>query len=124
MRPLVRLILVCAIVATATSTALAATTASPSIRVAPGHTLGIAGTGFAPRALVRIRVVGGGIDRRVYARANANGAFLFRFAAIEPCSVDQVVATTATGARARVPAAWFVRECPPPPPLAPGVYSA
>ena len=38
--------------------------------------------------------------------------------------VAEVIATTATGARARVPAAWFVRECPPPPPLAPGVYSA
>ena len=124
MRPLVRLVLVCAIVATATSSALAATTASPLIRVAPGHNLGVAGTGFAPRALVRIRVVGAGIDRRTYVRANAQGAFLFRFAAIERCSVDAVIATTAAGARARVPAAWFVRECPPPPPLAPGVYSA
>ena len=123
MRPLVRLTLVCAIVAATTSTALAATNAVPLIRVAPGHNLGVTGVGFAPRALVRIRVVGAGIDRRAYVRANAQGAFLLRFTAIERCSVDEVTATTAAGTRARVPAAWFVRECPPPPPLAPGVYS-
>jgi hypothetical protein len=126
MRPLVRLFLVCVFLVcaiVATPTALTATTVAPVIRVAPGHNLGVAGIGFAPRALVRIRAVGAGIDRRAYVRANAQGAFLFRFAAIERCSVDEVIATTAAGARARVPAAWFVRECPPPPPLAPGVYS-
>jgi hypothetical protein len=101
----------------------AATAATPVIRVTPGHNLGISGFGFAPRALVRIRAVGAGIDRRASVRANAQGAFLFRFASIERCSVDEVIATTAGGRRARVPAAWFVRECPPPPPLAPGVYS-
>jgi hypothetical protein len=122
MRPLVRLIVVCAILVA--PTALAATTAAPMIRVAPGHNLGITGVGFAPKALVRIRVVGAGIDRRASVRANAHGAFMFRFAALGRCSVDEVIATTAAGARARVPAAWFVRECPPPPPLAPGVYSA
>jgi hypothetical protein len=126
MRPLVRLYFVCVFLGcavVATPTAPAATTATPVIRVAPGHTLGVIGVGFAPRALVRIRAVGAGIDRRAYVRANAHGAFMFRFAAIERCSVDEVIATTAAGARARVPAAWFVRECPPPPPLAPGVYS-
>lgn len=120
MRPLVRLIVVCAIV---TASAAAATTATPAIRIAPGHNLGVTGVGFAPRALVRIRVLGARIDRRAYVRANAHGGFLFRFAALERCSVDEVIATTAAGARARVPAAWFVRECPPPPPLAPGVYA-
>lgn len=123
MRPLVRLIVVCAIVAAPTASATAAPTAKPTIRIAPGHTLGVTGVGFAPRAVVRIRVVGAGIDRRAYVRANAQGGFMFRFAALERCSVDEVIATTAAGARARVPAAWFVRECPPPPPLAPGVYS-
>lgn len=123
MRPLVRLALVCALYATV-ATPTAAATATPLIRVAPGHNLGITGVGFAPKALVRIRVVGAGIDRRAYVRANAHGAFMFRFAAIGRCTVDEVIATTAAGARARVPAAWFVRECPPPPPLAPGVYSA
>lgn len=111
----------CAIVAAPIATA--ATAAAPVIRVAPGHTLGITGVGFAPQALVRIRVVGAGINRRANVRANARGAFMIRFAAIGRCSVDEVIATTAAGARARIPAAWFVRECPPPPPLAPGVYS-
>lgn len=122
MRPLARLILVCAIVAAPTALAASASVA-PVIRVAPGHSLGVSGSGFAPRALVRIRIVGAGIDRRAQVRASARGAFMFRFAAVERCSVDEVIATTAAGARARVPAAWFVRECPPPPPLAPGVYS-
>jgi hypothetical protein len=127
MRPLVRLYFVCLFLVcstvVATPTGPAATSATPVIRVAPGHNLGVTGVGFAPRALVRLRAVGAGIDRRATVRANAHGAFVFRFGAIGRCSVDEVIATTAAGARARVPAAWFVRECPPPPPLAPGVYS-
>ena len=116
--------LIVASAAVASASALAATAAVPVIRVAPGTSLTVAGTGFAPRALVRVHVVGSGVDRRASVRAGEKGSFVARFAGIARCSVDEVTATTAAGARARVPAAWFVRECPPPPPLAPGVYSA
>jgi hypothetical protein len=38
--------------------------------------------------------------------------------------VKQVTARTIGGALVRVPPPWFIRECPPPPPLAPGVDPA
>jgi hypothetical protein len=96
---------------------------APTLRVASGPSLVLVGTGFAPQSLVRLRVTGPGVDRRVSVRAGAGGGFTTRFAGLEPCSVREAAASAANGARARVPTPWFVRECPPPPPLAPGVYS-
>ena len=111
------------VLAVASSSAFAAPAAAPVIRVAPGTALTVVGTGFAPRAFVRVHVAGAGVDRRASVRTGAKGSFVLRFTGIERCSVDEVTATTAAGTRARVPAAWFVRECPPPPPLTPGVYA-
>ena len=83
--------------------------------------LTILGTGFAPRTLVRIRVEvrASGKVRTTTARAGAQGGFVARFAGLQRCSPRQVTAIAANGRRVRVPGAWFVRECPPGPPLAP-----
>jgi len=112
------LVVVCA----AVSSAAAFAAASPVVRVGTGQSLTVVGSGFTPRALVRLHVSGPSLDRRTSVRATARGTLLVRFAGLEKCSVDEVTATTTTGARARVPRAWFIRECPPPPPLAPGGY--
>jgi hypothetical protein len=112
---------VIACAAAGSATTLASTSAVPALRLGPGPSLTVVGNGFVPRALVRVRVVGAGIDRRASVRAGSGGAFVVRFAGLERCSVDGITATAA-GARARVPTPWLVRECPPPPPLAPGVY--
>jgi hypothetical protein len=97
---------------------------TPTLRVASGPSLVLVGTGFMPRSLVRVRVTGPGVDRSLSVRAGAKGAFTTRFAGLDPCAVKQATASGAGGTRARVPTPWFVRECPPPPPLAPGVYAA
>jgi hypothetical protein len=99
--------------------ASAAATYSAHVRVAPGPTLVVVGSGFAPRETVRLHVTGKGIDRRAAVRAGARGGFLVRFAGVERCSPTAVAAVGADSRRARVPAAWFIRECPPPPPLQP-----
>ena len=117
----IALILV-ACTALVSATAPAASSGSPLLRIGLGPALTVLGSGFIPGALVRIRVVGGTVDKRVSVRANGKGTFFVRFAGLERCSADQVTATSA-GARAHVPTPWFVRECPPPPPLAPGVYA-
>ena len=104
------------------ATTTAAGAATPILRVGTGPTLAVVGSGFAPKTVVRIHIVGTGVDRRASIRAGATGTFVFRFAEIGRCSVEAVTATTASGARTRVPRPWFIRECPPPPPLAPGVY--
>lgn len=108
---------------------LAAAAASPSgavdrpaIRLVAGPELTIAGTGFAPRATVRVRVDVRASEtvKTAVVRTGGRGGFVVRFAGLEPCSPREVTATGAGGLRARIPAAWFVRECPPgPPPLAP-----
>ena len=112
--------LLTALVAGAAS-ASGSTAAAPTLRVGNGQSLAIVGAGFAPRAFVRLRLTGPGIARQATVRAGLRGGFTLRFAGLERCSVDEVRASTTSGARARVPVAWFVRECPPPPPLAPGV---
>ena len=84
--------------------------------------LTILGTGFAPRTLVRIRVEVRASEtvRTTTARAGGQGGFVARFAGLQRCSPREVTAIAANGRRVRVPGAWFVRECPPGPPLAPG----
>jgi len=100
------------------STATAATT--PTLRVTPGPSLTVQGAGFVPRSLVRLRVTDSGVVLRVVSvRAGARGGFLVRFPSLETCSPTAITAAGTLGRQARVPAAWFVRECPPPPPLAP-----
>jgi hypothetical protein len=96
---------------------------TPRLRVASGSSLVLVGTGFAPRSLVRLRVTGPGVDRRASAKASARGGFTTGVTVLYPCSIREATASAANGTRARVPTPWFVRECPPPPPLAPGVYS-
>ena len=111
-------VLVAALLALSGSAASAAS--SPSLRVVPGPTLALAGAGFVPRTLVRLRITSTGHVLRVASvRTGARGGFLVRFPALEPCSPTLVVASGIDGRRARVPTVWFVRECPPPPPLDP-----
>jgi len=99
------------------STAMAAT---PTLRVTPGPSLTVQGAGFVPRSLVRLRVTdSGAVLRMVTVRAGARGGFLVRFPSLETCSPTAITATGPGVRPARVPTAWFVRECPPPPPLAP-----
>lgn len=94
--------------------------AAPTLRVGNGPFMVVVGSGFAPRSLVRVRVRGEGIDRRASIRANLRGSFVTRFPGLDRCAVEQVTARTIGGALVRVPPPWFIRECPPPPPLAPG----
>jgi len=96
----------------------------PTLRVGNGQFLVLVGSGFAPHSLVRVRVTGPGVDRRTSVRASSGGSFITRFG-IDPCSVQEATASAIVGgARARVPRPWFLRECPPPPPLAPSVGPA
>jgi len=98
----------------------AASSGAPTLRVGNGQFLVLVGSGFAPRSLVRVRVTGPGVDRRTSVRASIGGSFVTRFNGIDPCSVQEATASAIVGgARARVPRPWFLRECPPPPPLAP-----
>ena len=106
--------LVAAVQPVAVPAAVAAT-----LRIAPGEHLTVVGSGFRPRTLVRVHVAGPGVDRVKRVRADAGGRLTAPFL-LERCAVDEVTATAANGVRARVSPAWFVRECPPPPPLQPG----
>lgn len=103
--------------------ATASSAAAPTLRIATAAQLTVVGAGFPPRGLVRVHLVGPGLVKRSFVRTNAAGAFVLRFSGLEPCSLESVVAITSSGTRVRVPTAFFVRECPPPPPLAPGVYA-
>jgi hypothetical protein len=99
----------------------AGATDRPAIRVSATPALTIVGSGFAPRSLVRVRVDvrASELVKTAVVRTGSRGGFVVRFAGLEPCSPRGVTATAAGGLQARVPAAWFVRECPPGPPLAP-----
>ena len=100
----------------------AAAPTGATLRVSTAARLTLVGTGFGPRAVIRVQLVGPGLTKRTTVRTSPGGGFVLRFAGLERCSIDSATAITATGARVRVPTAFFVRECPPPPPLAPGVY--
>ena len=97
---------------------------APTLRIGNGPFMVLVGSGFAPRALVRVHVTGNGIDRRASMRANLRGGFVTRFPGLDRCAVKRVTARTIGGVLVRVPPPWFIRECPPPPPLAPGVDPA
>jgi hypothetical protein len=117
-RRLLLTLVVAALVTVTASTAAAAS--SPSLRVVPGPALTIAGAGFVPRTLVRLRLTSSGRVLRILSvRTGGRGGFHVRFPALEACSPTLITAAGAGGRLARVPAAWFVRECPPPPPLEP-----
>lgn len=92
--------------------------ATPTLRVAPGPSLTLAGAGFVPRTVVVLRLKGPSVARLARVRSGRGGGFLVRFA-VDGCSVTTVTAVGVGSRTARVPTAWFVRECPPPPPLAP-----
>ena len=118
-----RVLLACAVacaVAAAGSAAVDAGTVQPRLRVGGDPVLTVIGSGFPGRASVRVHVTGPGIDRRVAVRAGVRGVFAVRFVGLARCAPREITAVTPSGARARVPAPWFVRECPPPPPLDPG----
>jgi hypothetical protein len=102
----------------------AAAGGSPALRVGNTQFMSVVGSGFAPRSLVRVRVTGFGMDRSVSVRANLRGGFLARFPEVDRCSVRLATARTPRGLLARIPPSWFARECPPPPPLAPGPNAA
>ncbi len=97
---------------------------SPTLRAGNTDFMSVVGSGFAPRSLVRVRVTGFGMDRSVSVRANRRGGFIARFPEVDRCSVKLATARTTRGVLARIPPSWFVRECPPPPPLAPGPNAA
>ena len=94
--------------------------ASPTLRIVPGQSLVVAGTGFVPRTVVVLRVGGPDVARVARVRSGRTGQFRATFPSLTTCSVSSVTARGARDRFARVPVAWFVRECPPPPPLAPG----
>ena len=94
--------------------------AGPALRIVPGPSLAVAGTGFVPRTIVLVRLKGPDVARLVRVRSGRNGGFLVRFA-IENCSLTAITATGTRNRSARIPTPWFVRECPPPPPLDPAV---
>ena len=94
--------------------------AGPALRIVPGPSLAVAGTGFVPRTIVLLRLKGPDVARLVRVRSGRNGGFLVRFA-IENCSLTAITAAGTQNRSARIPTPWFVRECPPPPPLDPSV---
>ena len=96
----------------------------PTLRVATGPSLVIVGAGFEPRTVVRLRVTGLGVDRGATVRASGRGSFTVLFDGLGSCSILQATATARNGTRARVPIPRFLRECPPPPPLATGMHTA
>ena len=115
------------LVAAAVAVALASTTAgataatAPTLRIGPTNDLSVIGSGFRPGILVRIQLVGFGLDRRATVRAGVRGGFTFLFRGVDRCEARSVIARATNGAGARVPVPWFIRECPPPPPLQPGI---
>src|SRR5262245_25905371 len=121
---LVSALAVVSLVAVPGGTAAPATGGVPTLRVGNAQFLTLVGAGFAPRSLVRVRVTGTGIDRHASVRANLRGGFVARFLDVDRCSVRLATARVADRLLARVPPPWFARECPPPPPLAPGANPA
>jgi len=114
------------LVAAAVALALASTTGAaagtaPTLRIGPTNDLSVVGSGFRPGILVRIQLIGFGLDRRATVRAGARGGFTFLFRGVARCEARSVIARATNGAGARVPVPWFIRECPPPPPLQPGI---
>ena len=115
------------LVAAAVAAALAGTTAAttsatgPTLRIGPTGDLSVVGSGFRPGILVRIQLIGPALDRRTSVRAGARGGFMLRFRGVERCAPRSVTARASNGAGARVPLPWFIRECPPGPPLQPSV---
>jgi hypothetical protein len=95
-----------------------------TIRVGPTRGFSVIGTGFRPKVLVTLRVIAPGLDRRVTVRAGVRGGFTLRLPGLARCEPRSVTARAANGAGARIPVTWFVRECPPPPPLQPGLAGA
>jgi hypothetical protein len=91
---------------------------APTLRVVPGPSLAVAGTGFVPRTVVVLRLNGPAVERVVRVTSGRRGGFLVRFA-LEKCSLTTITASGIRSRSARIPLPWFVRECPPPPPLAP-----
>jgi len=91
----------------------------PTLRIGAGTDLSLIGAGFKPRILVTLRIQSSEFTRRVTVRSSTRGSFVIRFPALERCAPRYVTARAANGVDARVPVVWFVRECPPPPPLQP-----
>ena len=110
------------VIGIATGPASAATT--PTLRIGPSSTLSVVGTGFRPRTAVSVRIVTSGVDRTSVVRTGIRGGFTLRLPALERCEPTVVVARAANGATARVPVAWFARDCIPPPPMQPGIATS
>jgi hypothetical protein len=94
--------------------------APPTLRIVPGPSLVVAGTGFVPQTVVVVRVGGPDAARVARVRSGRTGRIRAAFPGLTTCSASAVTARGVRDRFARVPVAWFVRECPPPPPLAPG----
>jgi len=94
---------------------------APKLHVGTTPTLSVVGTGFAPRVFVTVRIAAPGLLRTAKTRTGSLGGFTLRFPLLERCAPVSVTARTANGIAARVPVAWFTRECVPPPPVQPGV---
>ena len=121
MRTLALLVAAAAALALASGAAVSSAGTGPTLRIGSTNDLSVVGSGFRPGILVRIQLVGPGLDRRATVRAGVRGGFAFRFHGVGRCAARSVIARATNGAAARVPPPWFVRECPPPPPLQPGV---
>lgn len=124
-RPMRAAVAVALVVCSSMIVVPSAPASAPVLRVVPGPTLVVAGAGFVPRTLVRLRLTRSGVVvRTTSVRAGGRGGFVVRLPGIEACATTLVTATGVQGRRPRVPASWFVRECPPPPPLAPALGAA
>ena len=99
----------------------AGATTAPTLRVIPGSTPSIQGTGFVPRTIVRLRVTGSGVVLRlILVRSGSGGGFSVKLPIGSSCGVTVVNAAGAGTRHARV-ATGLARQCPPPPPIrAPG----
>jgi hypothetical protein len=92
----------------------------PSLRIGSNNELSVVGRGFRPGTVVRIQLVGPALDRRATVRTGPRGGFTLLFPGIARCAPSSVIARAANGVSVRVPPPFFLRDCPPPPPLPPG----
>ena len=122
MRVLALVAALAAAAVTAAGPTSAATT--PTLRIGQSSTLSVVGTGFRPRTVVTVRIVTTGTERTSAVRTGIRGGFTLRLPALERCEPTVVVARAANGATARVPLAWFARDCMPPPPIQPGIETS
>jgi hypothetical protein len=94
------------------------TPAKPNLRITGQHPLGVAGTAFESRELVKLQAFGSFGTRTLRIRTTADGTFAVHFRKVsgDPCVLRRLLAVGARGSRAglRVPPGACAEYGPPP----------